>query len=69
MGLGLYLTHLLLRDNGGALLLRSGTAQLEVGATPSDTFHLAPLRGTLVTLRFRTDKPVTLESLLGPADR
>ncbi len=69
VGLGIYLTQLLLSDNGGALVMRSGTAQLEASATPSYAFDLARLRGTLVTLRFRTDKPVSLESLLGAPER
>jgi anti-sigma regulatory factor (Ser/Thr protein kinase) len=65
VGLGLYLTRLMLRDNDGALIVRSGGAQIEVGASSSKAFSLTPMRGTLVTLRFRTDHPVSLDSLLG----
>jgi hypothetical protein len=64
-GLGLYLTRLLLRDNRGALIMRSGTAQLEAGEAFTESLALAPMRGTLVRLRFRTDQPVSLDSLLG----
>ena len=67
-GLGLFVTHQLLRHNGGALIMRSGTAQLELGATPSEDQGLAELPGTLVTLRFRTDQPFSLGPILPTID-
>jgi hypothetical protein len=67
LGLGLYLTQLLLRDNGGAFIVRSGTARLELGATPSEDYELARMRGTLVIMRFRTDNPFSLEVILDAA--
>lgn len=63
-GLGLTFTHILLHGSGGGLAMRSGTAHLEVGATPAADFHLMRMRGTLVTLRFRTDQPLSLDLIL-----
>jgi anti-sigma regulatory factor (Ser/Thr protein kinase) len=63
-GLGLYATQHLLQRNGGGLVVRSGTAQLEVGATFSESIGLAPMHGTLVTLRFRTDQLLSLDLIL-----
>lgn len=68
-GLGLFLSQLLLRHNGGGMVMRSGTAQLEGGAAPSESFDLVPMHGTLVTLRFRTDQPFSLEVILPVLDR
>lgn len=63
-GFGLYFTKLLLRANGGAMVMRSGNAQIEVGATPADSLDLAFMAGTLVTLRFRTNQPFSLDLIL-----
>lgn len=63
-GFGLYLTRLLLQFNGGGMVMRSGTAQLEVGASCSERFGLADMRGTLVTLRFLTNQPLSLDPIL-----
>src|SRR5947208_3477260 len=56
-GLGLFLTQVLLRQNGGGMMMRTGDAHLDVGVPPAANLGLAPMRGTLVTLRFRTDSP------------
>lgn len=63
-GLGLFMTRELLRANGGSLLLRSGTAQLEVGTGNDERLGLADVRGTIVALRFRMDRPVAIAPLL-----
>jgi anti-sigma regulatory factor (Ser/Thr protein kinase) len=68
-GLGLFFTQLLLRHNGGGMVMRSGAAQLEVGATPSASVDIVAMRGTLVTLRFRTDHPFSLDVILTSLDR
>ena len=44
--------------------MRSGNGQVEVGATPSESLDLAFMRGTLVTLRFRTNEPFSLDLIL-----
>jgi hypothetical protein len=66
-GLGLYFIQLMLRDNGGELAVRSAEAELVIGPSPSESLGLTTMSGTLVTLRFRTDKPVRLEPILPPS--
>jgi anti-anti-sigma regulatory factor len=68
-GFGLFLTQVLLGLNGGSLAVRSGTARLETGATPSEEFDLEHMHGTLVTIRIRTDRPFSLERILDPTNR
>jgi hypothetical protein len=55
--MGLYLTRLVLAENGGMLTLRSGDAH--VMCTPSSVSSVgAPwIPGTLVVARIRTDGP------------
>lgn len=60
-GLGLFLTQFLLTRNGGSLAIRSGSARLEVGAAGSEESAMAHMPGTMVTLRFRTDRPIRLD--------
>jgi len=56
-GMGLYLAHRVLRDNGGTFLVRSGTAHREVrGETEAHSDGLAQLPGTLVSADIRTDR-------------
>lgn len=66
-GLGLYLIQLMLLDNGGELAVRSGRAELVIGPSNSEAVGLTAMTGTLVSLRFRTDKPVRLEPILPPS--
>jgi anti-sigma regulatory factor (Ser/Thr protein kinase) len=63
-GLGLYVTQILLRENGGGMMMRSGDAHLNAGSPPATNFGLEPMHGTLVTLRFRTDSPLSLAPIL-----
>jgi hypothetical protein len=64
-GLGLYFIQLMLLDNGGELLMRSGAAELVIGPVASDSSARAPFNGTLIAVRFRTDKPVRIDPILG----
>lgn len=68
-GLGLFVIHVLLQANGGSLVLRSGTAQLAAGTEPRQDSGLVGMRGTLITVRFRTDRPFSLAPILHAADR
>lgn len=60
-GLGLFMTQLLLKLNGGTLLVRSGTAAVERGATDREWTDLPRIKGTLVALRARIDRPLSLK--------
>ena len=56
-GMGLYLAHHVLRDNGGTLLVRSGVAYRELAeGSENHSTGLAHLQGTLVSADIRTDK-------------
>ena len=66
VGLGLYFIQLMLRDNGGEFAVRSGRAGIVIGPASAESAGLAPMPGTLVTLRFRTDRPVSIGPLLDP---
>jgi len=67
-GIGLFVTRLLLRDNGGVLLLRSGSGEVYSGA--EDGARETPIRfpGTLVALRARTDRPLDIRAVYGRLD-
>ncbi len=67
-GMGLYLARLLVRDNGGRFLLRSGDASREECETVSDLTQLPHLYGTLISIELRTDLPLDygrIETSLG----
>lgn len=56
-GMGLYLAHHVLQDNGGTFLVRSGTAYHELGEeTEGYSNGLAHLQGTLVFADIRMDR-------------
>jgi hypothetical protein len=63
-GLGLYLTRFLLSDNGGLITVRSGSGEVVAGTRDAVRTDLAPLRGTLVVLRARSDRPIYLSALV-----
>jgi anti-sigma regulatory factor (Ser/Thr protein kinase) len=69
-GMGLYLARNLVRDNGGGLLIRSGTASRELGPTVADSADLPSLQGTLVVATLGTNSPLDYgridQELLGP---
>ena len=60
-GIGLSAIRELLQENGGTLLIRSGSGAVEHGPSTSVTDGLVPLQGTLVALRMRTDRPFEFE--------
>jgi len=64
-GIGLFITRLLLRDNGGVLVVRSGTGEVYSGA--QEGARETPIRfpGTLVALRARTDRPLDIGAVYG----
>jgi anti-sigma regulatory factor (Ser/Thr protein kinase) len=68
-GFGLFVTQVLLRQNGGGMMMRSGDAHLDTGSPPEGSFGHALMRGTLVSLRFRTDSPFSLEPILSVLDK
>jgi anti-sigma regulatory factor (Ser/Thr protein kinase) len=56
-GLGLFLTRLVVGANDGILLVRSGTAGVTQAETRKPASGLPILRGTLVAVRARIDRP------------
>lgn len=56
-GYGLAFTELLLKLNGGQLLVRSGRGHVQRGASEADRVVDMSLPGTLVAMRFNTDEP------------
>lgn len=59
-GIGLFVTRLLLRDNGGLLLVRSGRGEVYSGREEGGRDTEIAFPGTLVALRARTDNPLDL---------
>jgi hypothetical protein len=56
-GMGLYLAHHVLQDNGGTFLVRSGSAYRELRDEIDDqSSDVAQLHGTLVSADIRTDR-------------
>jgi anti-sigma regulatory factor (Ser/Thr protein kinase) len=69
-GYGLTFTQLLLAENDGRLLVRSGTGHVMRGANNADRIVKQRLPGTLVGMRLRTDRPLDFKAaydLLGQA--
>jgi anti-sigma regulatory factor (Ser/Thr protein kinase) len=60
-GIGLSAIRELLQENGGTLLIRSGSGAVEHGPSTFAADRLVPLQGTLVALRMRTDRPFEFE--------
>ena len=56
-GLGLFLSRLVVAENKGSMLVRSGTARLLQEEHVDVTGGLPRYRGTLVAVRGRTDRP------------
>jgi anti-sigma regulatory factor (Ser/Thr protein kinase) len=55
-GMGLYLAHKVIQDNGGTILVRSGKACRKLSPAVKNSTGLANLQGTLVAVKIRTDK-------------
>jgi anti-sigma regulatory factor (Ser/Thr protein kinase) len=62
-GIGLFITKLLLRENGGILLVRSGDGAVYAGVQERDATSLENFPGTLVALRARIDRPLNINSV------
>ncbi|HET7484937.1 MAG TPA: ATP-binding protein [Solirubrobacterales bacterium] len=72
-GMGLYLTRTMVRGNGGRVLLRSGEASWQESDERRRRRGLSPLRGTLIGIEARTDRPLhddeiweQIDALSGP---
>jgi anti-sigma regulatory factor (Ser/Thr protein kinase) len=59
-GIGLYITRLLLRENGGTLLLRSGRGEIYSGSREEGFTRANFFPGTIVALRARLDRPLDI---------
>lgn len=67
-GMGLYLTRAMVRGNGGRVLVRSGEAGWEEREERRRRRELQPLRGTLIGIEARTDRPLHDEELWARID-
>lgn len=59
-GIGLSITKLLLRDNGGDLIVRSGLGRVVGGAGQQAENMQVELPGTVVVMRANTDRPLDI---------
>lgn len=59
-GIGLSITKLLLRENEGQLIVRSGTGLVVGGAEARAETRPVELPGTIVAMRARTDQPLDI---------
>lgn len=62
-GIGLFVTRLLLRENGGTLAVRSGQGAVYAGAREDAHASEVEFPGTLVALRARTDRPLDIREV------
>ena len=62
-GIGLFVTRLLLRANGGFFVVRSGNAALYAGSQEEVVPARTPFPGTIVALRARTDRPLNIKQV------
>jgi len=62
-GIGLFITKLLLRENGGVLLVRSGRGAVYSGSREARQSPAVAFPGTLVALRARTDRPLNINEV------
>ena len=67
-GIGLYITKLLLRSNGGQLLVRSGHAAVCRGADETEEEREIHFPGTIVALRAHTDAPLDIDQVYRELD-
>jgi hypothetical protein len=70
-GIGLFVTRMLLKANGGSMIVRSGLGAVYSGAVERVERSDINLPGTLVAIRARTDNPLDVNSVyaqLGPID-
>lgn len=64
-GIGLFVTRLLLRANGGVLVVRSGLGEVYSGAQEGAREAMVSFPGTLVALRARMDRPLDIGAVYG----
>lgn len=62
-GIGLFVTKLLLRENGGILMVRSGDGAVYSGVQDVARSLAVSFSGTLVALRARTDRPLNINEV------
>jgi anti-sigma regulatory factor (Ser/Thr protein kinase) len=62
-GIGLYITKLLLRGNGGQLLVRSGHAVVCRGANETEEENDMSFPGTIVAIRAHTNAPLDIDQV------
>ncbi len=68
-GTGLYVSKLMLTDNGGTLTVRSGRARISIPAHEEDANALEDFDGTLITAIARMDKPLDLHVVIESLER
>jgi hypothetical protein len=68
-GIGLYITKLLLRGNGGQLLVRSGNAVIYRGANETEEEHEMNFPGTIVAIRAHTNAPLDIGQVYRELDK
>ena len=68
LGTGLFITKLLLRQNGGDLLIRSGNGLVRGGTQEMAEHSDLELPGTVVALRARTDRTLDLNPVYEELD-
>jgi hypothetical protein len=59
-GIGLFVTKLLLRENDGSLLVRSGAGRVVGGVGECAESAEVHFPGTVVAMRARTDRPLDI---------
>lgn len=62
-GIGLFITRLLLRENGGTLVVRSGLGAVYSGAEEREHEAEIGFPGTLVAVRARIDRPLDINEV------
>ena len=71
-GIGLFMARRMIQDNRGTMWVYSGEAAVKVSRDKVEPTGASGWPGTIVTLTFRTDRPINVESVLekdfGPAD-
>lgn len=68
LGAGLYFTELLLAQNGGMMLIRSGDAAVYRGGRNEVRSGGEHLAGTIVALHVRTDRPLSMPDVYRELD-
>jgi hypothetical protein len=67
-GIGLFVTAMLLANNGGVIHVRSGLGAVSLGATNAKMQRPIAVPGTVVSLRAKMDKPLDLNTVYRQLD-